>query len=58
MLAQIMERSRSEIILFAIAVLGIWISIWAVILVNKWLEGVSLALTLGALFCFALRDDS
>ncbi|HEX3718849.1 MAG TPA: hypothetical protein VH595_12845 [Verrucomicrobiae bacterium] len=52
-----MERSRGEIILFIIAILGVWISIWAVILVNKWLEGLSVLLTLGALICFAFRDS-
>jgi hypothetical protein len=51
-----MERSRGEIILFAVAIFGIWLSIWAVILVSKWLEGISVAITLGALICFALRD--
>jgi len=52
-----MERSRGEIILFAIAIFGIWLSIWAVILVSKWLEAISVALTLGALIAFALRDS-
>lgn len=52
-----MERSRGEIILFAVAVFGVWLSIWAVTLVNGWLEAVSVAITLGALFGFALRDS-
>ena len=51
------ERSRGEIILFAVAIFGIWLSIWAVILVSKWLELTSVALTLGALLVFALRDS-
>jgi hypothetical protein len=51
-----MERSRGEIILFAAAIFGIWLSIWAVILVSKWLEVVSVGITLVALICFALRD--
>ena len=52
-----MERSRSEIILFAVAIFGVWLSIWAVILVSKWLEATAIALTLGALIAFALRDS-
>ena len=52
-----MERSRGEIILFAVAIFGIWLSIWAVILVNKWLVATSVAITLGALLGFALRDS-
>jgi hypothetical protein len=53
-----MERTRGEIILFAAATFGIWLSIWAVIFVSKWLEAGALALTLGALGGFALRDES
>jgi hypothetical protein len=52
-----MERSRGEIILFALAVFGVWLSIWAVILVNKWLVATAFAITLGALLGFALRDS-
>jgi hypothetical protein len=52
-----MERSRGEIILFAVAIFGIWLSIWAVILVSKWLEATSVVITLGALLGFALRDS-
>jgi hypothetical protein len=51
-----MERSRAEIILFAIAIFGVWLSIWAVILVSAWLEALAVFLTLGALLGFALRD--
>ena len=52
-----MERSRGEIILFALAALGVWLSIWGVILVSKWLFGTAAAITLGALVGFALRDS-
>jgi len=51
-----MERSRGEIILFAVGIFGIWLSIWAVIFVSKWLEAISVLITLVALLCFALRD--
>ena len=51
-----MERSRGEIILFAVGIFGIWLSIWAVIFVSKWLEVISVLITLVALLCFALRD--
>jgi hypothetical protein len=54
---QFMERTRGEIVMFAVVILGIWISIWAVILVSKWLEAASLVLCLGALAGFALRDQ-
>jgi len=53
-----MERTRGEIILFAAAILGVWLSLWAVILVSKWLGAAALAITLGALCGFALRDES
>jgi hypothetical protein len=52
-----MERTRGEIILFGAATFGIWLSIWAVVLVSQWLEAASLAITLGALCGFALRDE-
>jgi hypothetical protein len=52
-----MERSRGEIILFAVAIFGVWLSIWGVILVNKWLEATSVAIILCALIGFALRDS-
>ena len=44
--------------MFAIAAFGVWVSIWAILLVSKWLEATALVLTLGALFGFALRDES
>ncbi len=52
-----LDRSRAEIILFAVAIFGIWLSIWAVIFVSKWLEVTSVLITLTALICFALRDS-
>jgi hypothetical protein len=52
-----MERSRCEIMLFATAIFGVWLSIWAVILVSKWLEAASFIITLSALIGFALRDS-
>jgi hypothetical protein len=52
-----MERSRGEIILFVVAIFGVWLSIWAVIFVSAWLEATAVALTLGALLGFALRDS-
>jgi hypothetical protein len=51
------ERSRGEIILFIIAIFGVWVSIWAVVLVSKWLEVFSFGLVLFSLVCFALRDS-
>jgi hypothetical protein len=52
-----MERSRAEIILFAVAIFGVLLSIWGVILVSAWLEATSLAITLGAVLGFACRDS-
>ena len=52
------ERSRAEIILFASAIFGIWLSIWAVILVSAPLEVVAVLITLIALIIFALRDSN
>ncbi len=52
-----MERSRGEIILFAVAIFGILLSIWGVILVSAWLEAISLIITLGAVLGFACRDS-
>jgi hypothetical protein len=52
-----MERSRGEIILFAVAIFGVWLSIWAVILVSAWLEATAVAVILGSLLGFALRDS-
>jgi len=52
-----MERSRGEIILFAVAIFGVLLSIWGVILVKTWLEATALIITLGAVVGFALRDS-
>jgi len=52
-----MERSRGEIIMFAVAFFGFWLAIWGVILVSKWLTAFAVALILGALIGFALRDS-
>jgi len=52
-----MERSRGEIILFAVAVFGVLLSVWGVILVNTWLEATSFVIVLGALLGFACRDS-
>lgn len=51
------ERSRGEIILFAVAVFGVWLSIWGVILVSAPLDGLAVLITLVALIIFALRDS-
>jgi hypothetical protein len=51
-----MERSRGEIILFAVAIFGIWLSIWGVILGSKWLFAISFVMILSCLMGFALRD--
>ena len=53
----IKDRSRGEIILFIIAVFGIWLSIWAVVLVSAVLEVIAVLLTLSSLVIFALRDS-
>jgi len=51
------ERSRAEMILFAVAIFGIWLSIWAVILVSAPLEVVAVLTTLIPLIIFCLRDS-
>ena len=43
--------------MFAAAIFGVWLSIWGVIFVNKWLEGIAVVTTLSALLGFALRDS-
>jgi hypothetical protein len=53
---RIKDRSTTEIVLFATAAFGVWVSIWAVVLVSGWLELLSLILTLGPVIIFALRD--
>jgi len=52
-----MERSRAEIGLFAATAFGIWLFVWGVILVNKWLAALALVLCLFCLGCFALRNS-
>jgi hypothetical protein len=52
-----LERSRGEIILFALASFGVWLSIWAITLLSTWLAAASFAFTLAALLAFALRDS-
>lgn len=51
------ERSRGEIILFASAIFGIWLSIWAVLLTSAALEVISVLITLVALIIFAFRNS-
>jgi hypothetical protein len=51
------ERSRAEIILFAAAIFGIWLSIGAVILVSATLGVVAGLITLIPLILFALRGS-
>ena len=43
--------------MFAAAIFGIWLSIWAVILVSATLGVVAGLITLTALILFALRDS-
>jgi hypothetical protein len=52
-----MERSRGEIALLAVAVIGTWLFIWAVILVSKWLGAAAVAITLAALWGLAMCDS-
>jgi hypothetical protein len=51
------ERSRAEILLFASAIFGLWLFLWAVILVSATLGVVSGLITLTALIIFALRGS-
>jgi hypothetical protein len=51
-----LERSRAEIIMFAVAFFGFWLTIWAVTLVSTCLGFVGPLLILGSLLGFALRD--
>ena len=53
-----MERTRGEIILFVMTVLGIWISIWAVLLVSAKLECLAVGLSLAGLLGFAARNNN
>lgn len=49
------NRSRFEIGLFAAAVFGIWLSIWAVVLTSVWLDVVAVLFTLIPLLIFAFQ---
>jgi hypothetical protein len=49
------ERSRGEIIMFATAIFGIWLSIWAVILTSVALDVVAVLFVLLPLLIFAFR---
>jgi hypothetical protein len=51
------ERSRAEIILFATAIFGIWLSIWAVILTSVAIDVIAVLIILTVLIIFALRDS-
>ncbi|HWD17863.1 MAG TPA: hypothetical protein VHB20_01180 [Verrucomicrobiae bacterium] len=52
-----MERSRTEIALFAATVAGVYMFVWGVILVNKWLAAFAVLVCLFTLGCFALRNS-
>ncbi len=49
------DRSRAEMILFAVIIFGIWLSIWAVIFVSAWLEAIAVLTVLIPLLVFAFR---
>ena len=49
------DRSRAEITLFTVAVFGVWLSIWAVILVSAWLEVIAVLTTLIPVLVFVFR---
>jgi len=51
------ERSTGEIIAFATTALGIYMVVWGVILVNKWIVGSGVGLALCSLLVFAMRDS-
>ncbi len=51
-----MERTRGEIILFALIILGVWISIWAVIFVSAPLEVLSLLIVFAGLIGLGTRS--
>jgi hypothetical protein len=53
-----MERTRGEIILFAITIAGIWVSIWGVLLSNHWLDALSVILLVIGLTGFSLRNNA
>jgi len=49
------DRSRGEIALFAAGAFGVYLTIWAVILVSASLEVIGVLFTLIAAIVFALR---
>jgi len=52
-----MERSRTELGLFAAGALAVWLFVWGVILVNKWLAAFAIVVLLFCIGCFALRNS-
>lgn len=54
----IKDRSCGELVLFAMGALGVYLSIWAVILVSATLECLSFILLLLSVVIFALRDNT
>jgi hypothetical protein len=52
-----MERSRTEIGLFAVGAFSVWCFVWGVIFVNKWLAGAAVLILLAVLAGFALRNS-
>jgi hypothetical protein len=52
-----MERSNSELALFGATAFGVWLFVWGIILVSKWLSLFALLLCLICLGCFALRNS-
>jgi hypothetical protein len=52
-----MERSRTELGLFAAGAFAVWLFVWGVILVSKWLSAFAILLLLFCLGCYALRNS-
>ena len=52
-----MERTRTEIALFAATAVGVWLFGAGIVLVNKYLAGFALLVILFCLGCFALRNS-
>lgn len=48
-----MERSSKEITMFAVAAVGIYCGVWAILLTNGWLGALALALIFIAVGSFA-----
>jgi len=51
-----MERSRTEIGLFAAGAFAVWLFVWGVIFVSKWLAAFAILVLLLCIGCFALRN--